>query len=208
MTGRVPPLIGLTGPIGCGKSTIGRMLSDVGGMVIDADRLARSVTAPGEPALAEIRRRFGDGVFNPDASLDRAAMAAVVFEDPAALGDLEAIVQPAVRRRLEAKLAEPATLDVPFVAVEAIKLVESALAERCDEVWLVECSAATQRQRIVARGSDPLDSERRLRTQGGDLSERLASALEGRVRYRRVSTDGSEEETRERVEDALADLLA
>jgi dephospho-CoA kinase len=202
-----PPVIGLTGPIGCGKSTVARMLAELGGTVIDADVLAREVTGAGEPTLPQIRARFGDAVFAADGSLDRAAMADVVFNDAAALTDLEHIVHPAVRRRLETDLATAARSDVPFVAVEAIKLVEGGLAERCDEVWLVDCSPGTQRQRILARGGDPEDADRRLRSQGEDLTLRLAAQLDGRVRYRRLSTDGSVEETRDRVEDALADLL-
>ncbi len=207
MTDARVPLIGLTGPIGCGKSTVGRILGELGGRVIDADQLARDVTGPGESTLPEIRARFGDAVFAGDGSLDRAAMADVVFKDAAALADLENIVHPAVRRRLEAKLSEPAVIEAPFVAVEAIKLVEGGLAERCDEVWLIECSPETQRLRILARGGDPEDADRRLRTQGEDLVTRLAAQLGGRVPYRRVWTGYSMEETRERVEFALADFL-
>lgn len=202
-----PVVVGLTGPIGCGKSTVARMLAELGGTVIDADILARDVTGPGEPTLPEIRARFGDAAFAADGSLDRAAMADVVFNEPTALADLERIVHPAVRRRLEEDLVAAATSDVPFVAIEAIKLVEGGLAERCDEVWLIDCSRATQRQRILERGGDPEDADRRLRTQGEDLVARLAAQLDGHVPYRRLSTDGSVAETRERVEDALADLL-
>jgi dephospho-CoA kinase len=200
-------VIGLTGPIGCGKSTVGRILSELGGTVIDADQLARDVTGPGEATLPEIRARFGDAVFASDGSLDRAAMADVVFNDATALADLEKIVHPAVRHRLEKDVATAARSDAPFAAVEAIKLVEGGLADRCDEVWLIECSPETQRDRLAGRGADPTDSERRLRTQGEDLVARLAAQLQGRVRYRRLSTDGSVADTRERVEDALADLL-
>ncbi len=207
MTDARVPLIGLTGPIGCGKSTVGRILGELGGRVIDADQLARDVTGPGESTLPEIRARFGDAVFAGDGSLDRAAMADVVFKDAAALADLEKIIHPAVRRRLEAKLSEPAVIEAPFVAVEAIKLVEGGLAERCDEVWLIECSPETQRLRILARGGDPEDADRRLRTQGEDLVTRLAAQLGARVPYRRVWTGYSMEETRERVEFALADFL-
>jgi dephospho-CoA kinase len=202
-----PVVVGLTGPIGCGKSTVARMLAELGGTVIDADILARDVTGPGEPTLPEIRARFGDAVFAADGSLDRAAMADVVFNDPTALADLERIVHPAVRRRLEEDLVAAAPSDVPFVAIEAIKLVEGGLAERCDEIWLIDCSPATQRQRILERGSDAEDADRRLRTQGEDLVARLAAQLDGHVPYRRLSTDGSINETRDRVEDALADLL-
>jgi dephospho-CoA kinase len=207
MTDPRVPLIGMTGPIGCGKSTVGHILSELGGTVIDADQLARDVTGPGEATLPEIRARFGDAVFASDGSLDRAAMADVVFNDATALADLEKIVHPAVRHRLEKDVATAARSDAPFAAVEAIKLVEGGLADRCDEVWLIECSPETQRDRLAGRGADPTDSERRLRTQGEDLVARLAAQLQGRVRYRRLSTDGSVADTRERVEDALADLL-
>jgi hypothetical protein len=96
---------------------------------------------------------------------------------------------------------------VPFVALEAIKLVEGGLADRCDEVWLVECSVATQRARLAHRGTAPDDVERRLATQGPDLVERLTGLLGSRPGIRRVSTEGSMDETRAIVEDALADAL-
>jgi dephospho-CoA kinase len=202
MTDR-PLTIGLTGPIGCGKSTVARMLADLGAVVVDADALAREATAPGEPALERIRERFGPHVFAPDGSFDRAAMAAIVFADPGALDDLEAIVHPQVRRRVEEALERAQAGGALFVAIEAIKLVEGGLADRCDEVWLVDCTAETQRERALARGIAPDDLERRLATQGSDLAERLA-----RRATRRISTEGTLDETRERVEDALADALA
>jgi dephospho-CoA kinase len=198
-----PFVIGLTGPIGCGKSTVAGMLGELGGSIIDADALARAVTAPGQPQLAPIRSRFGDGVFRTDGSLDRAALAAVVFADTAALRDLEAIVHPAVRERVLERLERAAAVGDPFVVVEAIKLIEGGLAGRCDEVWVIECSPSTQRQRLGMRGMPPDDLERRLTMQGPDLAERLSSGAD-----RRVSTEGGLEETRARVEDALAEALA
>jgi dephospho-CoA kinase len=197
-----PFVIGLTGPIGCGKSTVARMLGRLGALVIDADAEARAVTGPGEPTLTPIRARFGGGVFAADGKLDRGALAREVFSDAAALRDLEAIVHPAVRRRLEAALEGEAAHEAPFVVVEAIKLVEGGLAARCDEVWLVDCDAAAQRERLAARGMATDDIERRLATQG-DLADRLAPAA-----TRRIDTSGAVEETRRRVEDALADALA
>ena len=80
--GSDPAIIGLTGPIGCGKTTVAGMLGELGGTVIDADALARDVTGPGQPALAAIRARFGDGVFERSGVLDRAALGAVVFSRP------------------------------------------------------------------------------------------------------------------------------
>jgi dephospho-CoA kinase len=202
-----PLLIGLTGPIGCGKSNVGRVLGELGGKVIDADVLARAASAPGGPALAEIRERFGATVFDANDELDRAALAAIVFEDAAALADLERIVHPYVRRLLDAEIAAAEKDHAPFVAIEAIKLVEGGLAEGCDEVWLIECSVATQRARLAHRGTAPDDVERRLATQGPDLVPRLMARLGQRAGVRRVPTEGSMDATRALVEDALADAL-
>ena len=203
MRGEGPVIIGLTGPIGCGKSTVAAMLGQLGGAVIDADALARDVTAPGQPALGAIRDRFGDGVFEGSGALDRTALGAVVFGDAPALRDLEAIVHPGVRRLVEERLDRARRVGDPFVVIEAIKLVEGGLAERCDEVWLIECPASVQRERLAGRGMDADDVERRLAAQGADLAERLAAHAS-----RRFDTSGTREHIRERVEDALADVLA
>ncbi|HYI23448.1 MAG TPA: dephospho-CoA kinase [Candidatus Limnocylindrales bacterium] len=203
-----PFMIGLTGPIGCGKSTVARMLGELGGTVIDADVLARRATEPGRTALPAIRKRFGDAVFAPDGTLVRSALAAVVFDDGPALRDLEAIVHPEVRRLVEAELAAAQAAEAPLVIVEAIKLIEGGLADRCDEVWLVECEPSTQRQRLAGRGAADADIERRLSAQGANLADRLAEALANGPPLRRLTTEGSVDETRSRVEDALADALA
>jgi dephospho-CoA kinase len=200
--GRGTIRIGLTGPIGCGKSTIAGWLAEAGGVAIDADRLAREVTAPGASSLPRIRERFGDGVFGPDGSLDRGALAEHVFADPTALADLEAIVHPLVRERLVAEVAAAEAAGAPIVAIEAIKLVEAGYAAECDEVWLVVCEEATQRARLIGRGADPADAERRTAAQGPDLVERLTPAA-----TRTISTDGPVEETRGRVRAALEAAL-
>ena len=93
-------IIGLTGPIGCGKSTVAGWLAARGAVVVDADEVARDVTAPGQPAHDAVLAHFGDPVRGADGTLDRAALARLVFSDPAALADLEAIVHPAVRPRI------------------------------------------------------------------------------------------------------------
>jgi dephospho-CoA kinase len=208
---RRPLLIGLTGPIGCGKSTVAGMLGELGGTVIDADVLARRATDPGRGTLAQIRGRFGDNVFGPNDEMDRAAVAAIVFDDPQALADLERIIHPEVRKMVDELLEKSATDDAPFVVIEAIKLVEGGLAARCDEVWLIECEPETQRARLAARGVPAADAERRLSAQGSGLTDRLSASLGSgdgaSTRVRIVSTEGSVEQTRDRIEEALADAF-
>ena len=126
-----------------------------------------------------------------------------MFRDEGALADLEAIVHPGVRRLVEERLERVRRDGDPFVVVEAIKLIEGGLAERCDEVWLIECPIDIQRERLAGRGMEMADVERRLATQGADLADRLATHAD-----RRFDTSGSMESIREYVEDALADVLA
>jgi len=185
--------IGLTGPIGCGKSTVARWLAEQGAVVIDADDLAREVTAPGQPAHDAVIARFGDPVRGPDGALDRAALARIVFADSAALAELEAIVHPAVRPAILAAIAAADQSAAPAVVIEAIKLVEGGLAELCDEVWLVTCDARVQRNRLLARGADPEDADRRVAAQRG-LTERLRSDA-----TRILDTTATEVDTRSQV---------
>ena len=193
--------IGLTGPIGCGKSTVASWLAERGAAVVDADAIARAVTAPGEPAHDAVLARFGDAVRAPDGTLDRAALARLVFADGAALRDLEAIVHPAVRPVILAALEAADDAGAPAVVVEAIKLVEGGLAALCDEVWLVACSPDAQRARLRGRGMDASDAERRIDAQA-DLVERLRPRV-----TRVVQTDGDVAATETRVGALLAAAL-
>jgi dephospho-CoA kinase len=190
-------VIGITGPIGCGKSTIAGWLAEDGAVVVDADAIARDVTGLGEPVLEAVIDRFGERFRRPDGSLDRAALGRLVFEDPQALADLEAIVHPAVRPRIEAAVTEAKDEGVPIVVVEAIKLVEGGYAAACDEVWLIICDPVTQRERLVARGVSGDDVDRRVSAQG-DLASRLIPAAS-----RAIDTSGSRDDVRAVVRSAL-----
>lgn len=194
--------IGITGPIGCGKSTVAGWLGELGAVVVDADAIARAVVEPGEPAHAAVIEAFGPAVRSTDGSLDRAALGRLVFGDPAALRRLEAIVHPAVRPRILAALDAADAAGVQAVAIEAIKLVEGGLAALCDEVWLVTCDPAVQRGRVIGRGADPADADARIRAQG-DLAARHEPAA-----TRILDTSGSLEESRAAAATAYAAALA
>jgi len=165
-------VIGLTGPIGCGKSTVAGWLAELGAVIVDADVVARDVVERGSPALEDVVGEFGPAVVRADGTLDREALGRIVFVDPEALARLERIVHPAVRPRILAAVAAARAAHAPAVVVEAIKLVEGGLAELCDEVWLVTCAPADQRERLRRRDFTPTDAEQRIAAQG-DLVARL-----------------------------------
>lgn len=190
--------IGLTGPIACGKSTVAGWLGERPGVVvIDADVVAREVLEPGEPAFHRVVERFGFDLLLADGSLDRAALGRKVFADPDALGDLEAIIHPAVRPRILGAMDAAAVEGAEAVVVEAIRLVEGGLAELCDEVWLVTCDPEVQRARLVGRGSGETDAEQRIAAQAG-LAERVRPAA-----TRVIDTSGDQAQTRAIVDAAF-----
>lgn len=169
-------LVGLTGGLAAGKSTIARRLAELGAVVIDADQLAREVLAPGTPGLAAVARRFGPGVLAPDSSLDRGALAAIVFDDDDARRDLEAIVHPAVGAAFEAAAAEVFAREPDAVVVHDIPLlVENGLGERYDVVVIAHAPRAVRLERAIERGLSEDAARRRMAAQASD-AERLAAA--------------------------------
>jgi dephospho-CoA kinase len=194
--------IGITGPIGCGKSQVARWLAELGVHVIDADQVAREVTAPGTVVHDAILRRFGSAVCAPDGTLDRAALGRIVFGDPAALAVLEGLVHPATRPVILRAIEGAEHAGAAAVAIEAIKLVEGGLASVCDEVWLVTCEPEVQRERVIGRGTPAEVADQRIVAQAG-LAERARSRADVVL-----DTSGSPEETRLAVVAALGEAIA
>lgn len=184
-------VIGLTGNIGCGKSTVAAILREHRVATIDADEVAREVRRPGSPESRRILDRFG--------TLDPAELARLAFQDPAALADLETIIHPRVRDLVTERLASLEKRRTTVAAVEAIKLLESPLRQRCDQVWAVVCRPDDARQRLAERGlTDAQILERRANQMAQDDMVRAAD----------VVIDGSADivETTRQVEDALTAL--
>jgi dephospho-CoA kinase len=185
-------VIGLTGNIGCGKSTVAGMLRERGAATIDADAVAREIRHNDDTARQAIVRRFG--------TFDAAELARVVFADPEALRDLERILHPLVRGHVRSRLAELNSADVDVACVEAIKLLESPLAAECDVVWVVRCDEADAISRLAAsRGMDEATARARMANQSSQ-DEKVARAD--------VVIDGSApmEEMRRQVHAALEAL--
>ena len=156
--------VGLTGGIGSGKSSVSALLASHGAVVIDYDQLAREAVEPGSPALKEISARFGPEVIAADGTLDRPALAALVFADPAALADLNAITHPAIGRLAAAREVE-AGPDAIVVHDNPL-LVEMGAAERCDVVVVVDVPEDLQVARLVdLRGMSEAEAHARIAAQ-------------------------------------------
>ncbi|PYY38485.1 dephospho-CoA kinase [Curtobacterium sp. MCPF17_011] len=172
-------IIGLTGGIAAGKSTVSRRFADHGAVVVDADRLARDAVAPGSPGLQAVRERFGDAVIAPDGSLDRPALGAVVFADPEARKALEAITHPEVWRLAQQRFDAAEAADPDAVVVYDVPLLAEAQGTRplrFDAVVVVDAPAAVRIGRLVEhRGMRRDDAERRVAAQASD-ADRLALA--------------------------------
>ncbi|MEI2617637.1 MAG: dephospho-CoA kinase [Thermomicrobiales bacterium] len=156
-------VIGLTGNIATGKSTVVDMLTDLGAEAIDGDRIVHELMGPGSPLANDIRARFGEETVNADGSINRPALGAIVFSDPAKLRDLEALTWPPVVSRKRTAINEPGP-DV--LILDAIKLFEAGMADDCDEVWVVTAPRERQIERIIARNKvDRVEAERRIDAQ-------------------------------------------
>lgn len=169
-------LIGLTGGIGSGKSTVGRILVELGGHLVDTDAISRSLTAPGGLAIAPLREEFGPEMIDVRGAMDRAAMRELAFRDEGARQRLEAILHPLINDQTHVEAAraasgQPIVFDVPL-------LVESGARwrERVDRVLVVDCSPETQVERVMARSGVTREMVERIIAQQATRAARAAMA--------------------------------
>ncbi|MGB9886638.1 MAG: dephospho-CoA kinase [Moorellales bacterium] len=189
-------VIGLTGGIASGKSTVSRMLARLGACIIDADLLAREIVRPGRPAWRDIVRHFGREVLGPGGEIDRKALARRIFADSEARLLLNRLTHPRVVERTAAILRELARRgDCPMAVVDAPLFFEAGMDKLVDEVWVVRVSEETQIQRLIERDKlTPEEARQRLAAQMS-LAERLQRA------HRVIDNEGSVEETWKQVLD-------
>lgn len=195
-------VIGLTGNIGSGKSSVARLLSNMGAQVIDTDQIARDVVAPGTPGFKEITAQFGASVLNPDGTLNRSQMAQIVFNDPTALKHLNAIVHPKIKLEVikaidNYRKNNPA----PLLVIEAPLLIETGMHQLVSEVWLVTIDSKTQLNRIINR--DQVTKEQ--------VQQRLAAQMpqEDKLPYANkiITNNGTPDETLQQVQQIWSDYI-
>jgi dephospho-CoA kinase len=195
-------LVGLTGGLATGKSTVSAILTSLGCVVLDADVLARDVVEPGQPALATIAAEFGPDVLGPDGRLDRKRLGAIVFADPARRKRLEAITHPAIRDRFLARVAELQARGYEGLVVwDAPVMIESGNYQNMDRLIVVITDAATQRARALARDGDPADAERRIASQ-------MPLAEKAKLADYVIDNSGDRAATEARTREVHAALLA
>ncbi len=168
-----PMRIGLTGGIASGKSTVAELFAALGTTVIDTDLIARDVVQPGQPSLSDIRRFFGASVFNADGTLNRSALRQQIFASDAAREQLEAILHPRIR---EATMLQVAGVTEPYMLIVVPLLVESPMLGLMDRVLVVDCSEATQLERLLARDSENEATALSIIAAQASREERLAKA--------------------------------
>jgi dephospho-CoA kinase len=205
-------LIGLTGNIACGKSTVLDLLRQRGAHVLDADRVTHELQAPGQPVYQAIVAEFGVGILSaPGGPIDRRALAAIVFADPAALRRLEQLVHPAVRERIMGWLesvgdgawgmGERTDPHPPVAVIDAIKLLEGGWKQVCDAIWVVTCAPEQQLARLIAtRGMSEAEARARIAAQPPQADKvAQANVL--------IDNGGTLEATRQQVDAAWQALL-
>lgn len=186
-------VLGVTGNIASGKSTVVGMLKRFGAIHIDADIVYREMVARGEPLLARLVSRFGAAIVATDGSLDRGALGRIVFADPRALRDLDEITHPAIVAEIDRRVD---AIEEGIVVIDAVKLVESGHAEHCDVVWVVTTGSENQVTRLMKRNRLDLEEARKRVAAQPSMDAKLARA------DRVIDNNGSLDETRVQVLEA------
>jgi dephospho-CoA kinase len=194
-------LVGLTGGVACGKSSVARLFQDCGAILIDADVLARTVVERGKPALKDIVRAFGKKALQPDGTLNRQALAKIVFASPAKLKKLNAIVHPRVARQ-QARMTREIAIQEPHAVIiyDAPVLIEAGAHRRMDKVIVVSADEPTQIKRLHNRNHlSKTEALRRIRSQ---------IPLENKIKLADYVIDGtlSYEQTKHEVQRIHAEL--
>ena len=193
--------VGLSGGIGCGKSEAGAMFRAHGAPLIDADEIARELTSPGRPHLAEITTAFGGGVLDRDGRLDRARLRRLIFDDDDARRRLNAILHPAVRREIQ---RQTAALDAgcAYCVISVPLLIEAGMDDQMDVVVVIDCDERTRLRRVMRRdGCDEAAARKIMAAQAG-RDQRLQAA------HVVLDNGGDLAELRRRIERLHRDLTA
>ena len=194
--------IGLTGGIGCGKSTVTKILAELGATVMDADKIAHSTYAPGGPAYDGVLAAFGKEVLAPDGSIDRSKLGPIVFKEPAKLTELTDAVWPATKNRIRETIAEArAKGERKPIVVEAAILIEANWQSVFDEVWLITAAKDFVIARVEReRGLKPEQTEARIKAQLSDDERRKHARLV-------ITNDGTIEELKVQLARVWAEAL-
>ena len=165
--------VGLTGGIASGKSTAAKFFGALGVPILDSDQIARDVVEPGQPPLGRLVERFGPSILTPDGHLDRPALREIVFSDPRARADLEALTHPAIGAAMEARSAETGG---PYQILVIPLLVEKNLSAHVDRVLVVDCEEQLQLKRLRAREGSTLEQARAILNAQASRAARLKAA--------------------------------
>lgn len=187
-------IVGLTGGIASGKSTVAQMLAELGARIIDADVIAREIVEPGEPAWKEIRVVFGEEVFRDDDSLDREALGNVVFGDPEARRKLESLTHPRIAQRMMERAQQIRAQGHHWVIYDAALIVENGIHEWLDSLIVVAADRRVQLERVIER--DTMSPEAALRRLNAQMPLEAKIAVADYV----IDNNGSLDKTREQVE--------
>jgi len=194
-------VIGLTGGIACGKSTVAAMLADLGAAVIDADVIAREITKKGMPVWHRIKETFGDEYLLPDGELDRKKLGELVFANAEALKKLNAITHPVIQQQVLAKIDRLKSMgSYKAIVVDAALLIEAGWHHMVDEVWLVVTDRETQIERLMKRNG--LTRQQALNR----INSQMDQDIKRRYADRIIDNSRDMEYTRKQVEQLWAEL--